>query len=414
MQVMMTRPATDAERKTAANRMGKCKSLLLLDQPFFGSLALRLGVVEVDDPGILMATDGTHLYYNPREVLGLTDKNVQAIIAHEVLHCALGHVWREGSREHGRWNVACDHVVNLHLEEAGFAFPADGPWQGLKNPVYRGLASEEVYARLPEDGNGPGDDGDGTGPRGQPPPGYRPDMTKPKDLPGKGTSPGAEPTEAPRMTETDWRIAAEQAAMVARKAGRLPGGMDRMIRESREPRADWRAILREFVEHTLPSDYSWTTPNRRHVADGLYFPGVFKENTARLVVAIDTSGSVSQPMLDQMAGELTSILVDCRPEELLVIYCDARVQGEPRVFTPDDGLVELQMRGGGGTAFTPVFAWIDENLPEPPACLIYLTDLESSDTPTDPGYPVLWGATMTSRKEGPFGRTVKIDVDGGE
>ena len=69
------------------------------------------------------------------------------------------------------------------------------------------------------------------------------------------------------------------------------------------------------------------------------------------------------------------------------------------------------MRGGGGTAFTPVFEWVAENLDEEPACLIYLTDLESYDTPDDPGYPVLWAAVETSRKDGPFGRTVKIDLE---
>src|SRR5207244_3632167 len=102
---------------------------------------------------------------------------------------------------------------------------------------------------------------------------------------------------------------------------------------------------------TTPSDYSWTSPNRRYVAAGVYLPGTVKENTPRLALAIDTSGSIGQEMLDTFAAELSAIMLETRPAAIDVLYCDSRIQGDVETFTPDDGEITLTPRGGGGTRF---------------------------------------------------------------
>jgi predicted metal-dependent peptidase len=70
--------------------------------------------------------------------------------------------------------------------------------------------------------------------------------------------------------------------------------------------------------------------------------------------------------------------------------------------------VHLEPKGGGGTDFKPVFAWVEENgvLPQ---CLIYLTDLCCNSFPDVPEYPVLW--VTDSRRTAPFGETVQIALD---
>lgn len=408
--------------RQALERIGRNRSRLLLDYPWFGSLALRL--TPVCEPGIgLMATDGTHLYFDPEQTMGIPDKATMTVIAHEVLHCALLHPFRRGTRNPKIWNQACDHVVNLALQENGFTFPTGG-WAGLKNPNFKGMTAEQVYEILKDqqdqDGGEGQDDQEYVLDLRQPPK-NDPGPGKPQQAPGQdqgGNQPDNQPQDgqgsgAEAMDATDWEIAAEQATMVAKRAGKMPIGAERLIRQAREPKVDWREVLREFVTQTMPSDYSWANPNRRYVAQGLYLPGVVKENTAWGVVAIDTSGSVTQAMLEQAAGELTAILADTRPEKLVVIYCDAKVQGEPVEFTPDGGPVALEMRGGGGTMFQPVFDEVAKLSEEgDPNFLIYLTDLECYDAPKEPEYPVLWATTLKTSKVGPFGRTVHCDVEG--
>lgn len=418
-------PVTPEVLADASRQMTKARSALLIDHPWFGALALRLKPVAEDTRGqLLMATDGTHLFYDPAEVLKVAARGTTTVVAHEVLHCALLHVFRRGNRDPKVWNVACDHVVNLALEENGFEFPT-GQWAGHREKRFTGMTAEQVYEilrREQQSGDKPGPDGPldlrqppkaGGGAGGQP--GQAPGT--PDKAPGNGAGDGGpQPTpaaEAP-MGEVDWEIAAEQAAMTAKKAGKLPGSMERLIKQAREPKVDWAAVLRRFVTQAVPFDYSWSTPNRRHVHTGLYLPGIYNESTAKGVVVVDTSGSVDQRMLDQAAGELTAILQEARPESLTVIYCDTRVQGEAEVFTPDGGDVELRMRGGGGTAFQPAFDWVDEHMEEPPAFLVYLTDLYASDIGTieEPEYPVLFATTVKTSQVAPWGETVRCEVDG--
>jgi len=74
---------------TTAQKLTRARTQLLLNQPFFGTLGLRLKLV----PGSLptMATDGSRIVYNPVFVGELKPAELEGVLAHEVLHCALGH-----------------------------------------------------------------------------------------------------------------------------------------------------------------------------------------------------------------------------------------------------------------------------------------------------------------------------------
>jgi len=216
-------------------------------------------------------------------------------------------------------------------------------------------------------------------------------------------SPSAQDPAGEPMTAADWQIATEQASLVARKAGKMDGDTERAAKQARRSATDWRTILRRFIENAVPADYSWTRPNRRHIADGLYLPGVVRENMPRLAVAVDTSSSIGQELLDLFAAELTAILHETRPESLDVVYCDTRIQAV-ETFSPDDAAVELHPHGGGGTRFQPVF---DHFRDDPPAGLIYFTDLEGP-APQEPDYPVLWVTTEAATRPAPFGDVVSV------
>ena len=87
-----------ARHPSAAEKLVRARTQLLLNQPFFGTLCLRLKLVP-DVSLRTMATDGRRVLYNPEFVDGLTAAELEGVLAHEVLHCALAHQCRRGARK---------------------------------------------------------------------------------------------------------------------------------------------------------------------------------------------------------------------------------------------------------------------------------------------------------------------------
>ncbi len=109
---------------TTSKRLTRARSILLMDQPFFGTLALKMPLVEDASAGTMM-TNGRRIRYNPAFVESLTDKELQAVLAHEVMHVADGHIWRRENRDPAMWNEAGDYAINQLLVQSGFQLPKD-------------------------------------------------------------------------------------------------------------------------------------------------------------------------------------------------------------------------------------------------------------------------------------------------
>jgi predicted metal-dependent peptidase len=355
----------------------------------------------------------------------------------------LGHQCRRGERDSELWNQAADFAINPILLANGFTLPAGA----LVDPAFNNLSAEEIYARLlqrrggsgaapkqePQQTNASG--GMANDPQQQTQEGGTPDPKT--ESPGQSLSNQAEATTGAspnpesrrsggfgevwdatderghpaspaekRRQEHEWSIAAEQALRSAKACGHEPVGLERPLSESRESRQDWRAILRDFVAATMPSDYRWTPPNRRYLASGLYLPSVERQGLGEIVIVVDTSGSIGKLELEQFAGEISAISQEAQPEAIHVVYCDAAVQSAQQ-FEPSEP-VRLEPRGGGGTDFRPAFDWVAEN-DIAPVCLIYLTDLCCDSYPEAPEYPVLW--VTDSRRNAPFGETLRITLE---
>jgi predicted metal-dependent peptidase len=296
------------------------------------------------------------------------------------------------------------------LKKAGFTLPPDC----LYHPGFAGLSADAIYARLkdgenPQAGKGQGQGGDKPLSTGEvkdapPQPGEGEGQAEGdgQDGDGEGKTAKAKPRD---MTPEDWKIAAEQSAATAKGAGKDPGSAAELARAARAGREDWRELLAEFMTAAKdPSDYSWMRPNRRHIHEGLYLPGVTKESCGEIVIAVDTSGSMSQRDLAAIAAEVQSIAGECKPERLTVIYCDTRIRGVVEIEPEAD--ITLEAQGRGGTAFAPVFEHLSR-AEEPPQCLIYATDLDGPMV-EDPGYPVLWITPEKVTDVAPFGRTVRM------
>jgi predicted metal-dependent peptidase len=391
----------------ANEKMVKARTGMVLNQPFFASLALRLRLKE-DESCETLWTDGHTLGFNPKFVDGLPLDQVKGIIAHEVMHLACAHHTRRGERDQKKWNVAGDYAINQILEDSKIELPEGH----LIDPAFIGMASEQIYGRIPDPpprtSPGSGDPNGGQGPdqnhgQGQEPgnqdPGKCGEVRDAKGPQGQDLSP-AEKTQE----EQNWKIATAQAATQAKAMGDLPGGIARMVGEIMAPHVDWREVLRRFVDQSARNDYTWTRPNRRYLHAGLYLPALYSETLPPIVIAVDTSGSIDSEMLDRFASEMTAILQEHKTS-CNVLYCDTEIAGVES-FTSEDLPLKLNPQGGGGTDFRPPFAWVDKQ-GITPACLIYLTDMFCHRFPDPPDYPVLWAKTE-DYGEAPFGEEVRI------
>src|SRR5215472_2287638 len=132
--------------KTIHPKLTAARTSLVLEQPFFGSLILSLTFVE--DPTCKTGwIDGRTLGYNRAFIDSLSHEEAIAFLAHEIMHCAMGHPWRRDGREHKRWNVACDKAINEQLRDAGFKTGADWLYPAADES---GKSAEWIFGRLPD------------------------------------------------------------------------------------------------------------------------------------------------------------------------------------------------------------------------------------------------------------------------
>ena len=384
------------QKTDAMTRIVKARTSIILDNPFFGSLIMRMPVIE-DSTCKSLWTDGVSLGFSPAYIETLDQELLKSALCHEILHCAMAHTTRCQGRNPQKFNQAADYCVNNALKAA--KMPIGDGW------LHDGddLSAEARYAKMPDpppdDGKGPGQ-GNGTGNQGPP------DIGPGEVRPYPGPAGDGKPTEAEMsQQEQDWKVAVAQAAKAAKACGKLPAGLERLVEDILEPKVDWRSALHQFVAMQQRNDYSWAKPNRRYAHLGFILPSLYNVELPPIVVAIDTSGSIGESDLIQFASEMEAIL-DQYNTELEVIYCDTKVQHTER-FSRDDRPIKLHAKGGGGTRFSPVFEHIDKEQIEP-TCLIYLSDMEVSDWGKEPAYPVLFVQHEGRKRTPPFGEHIMM------
>jgi predicted metal-dependent peptidase len=310
-----------------------------------------------------------------------------------VNHIALLHNLREENREHGQWNEAADLEMNKILLDAGFDLPAGY----LDNPTFHNIEAEEIYNRLPKKGKGK--DGQGKGdPAGT-------GEVRPYPSPSGKDKPTPSETAQQRQTQ---EIEVQAALTIAKRAGHLPAGLERLLDKLLEPVIPWREVLARFIDSTAKNDYTWQRPNKRYIQQGLYLPSLQNPEIGHLLLSIDTSGSISQKQITEMISEVAGILSSYANTQLTIIFCDTDIQGEPITIDSNTDLASIQSKGGGGTSFAPPFQWAEEERIEPKA-MIYFTDGYSNDFATTPSYDVLW--ILTNRNESftpPYGEVITM------
>ncbi|MNV02130.1 hypothetical protein D3C71_923570 [compost metagenome] len=403
----------------AEKKLIKSRIQLLVEFPFFGQLALFLKLVKRD--GVrTAATDGKCYFYNEQFVNNLPEKQVNFLTAHETLHPALGHLWRCGSRDKVIWNHAADYVINSMIIECD---PQEQHFQmipgGLYDKKFDGKSSEEIYdilindedyvkkARMQAQGQG------GGAPGGVGQPGGTLDdhsVWEEKDGPGAdGEEKEGGAGDLSAGNEEDWQGRLVAAAQVAegRDRGKIPALIGRLIGQLTNPQKNWKELLADFISQEI-NDYGFNPPDRRFSWNDLILPDFSEpEDVIKwLVFAVDTSGSIGEKEFIVFISEVVGCLSQFGGKvKGKLIYCDAHIHPDG-VYDLEDAAHSLP-RGGGGTAFEPVFDWIEENMEE--CCgLVYLTDGMGSYPATQPDYPVLWALIHDYKV--PWGLTTEIKV----
>lgn len=387
----------------ALTRLVAARARLTVDRPFLGALALALPLLPRGQCRSV-ATDGRAFYFNPEYVERSDAGTLQFLLAHEALHCALGHFARRKGRLRERWDHACDFAVNGLLADDGMRLPSGA----AVDSRYRRLSAEEVYAQLGAEAVLiPLDEHWFDAPAGTAAEGaladeaflqaHRDGLDEVEFRLGAGV-------DAEELAG-EWRRRTALAALEAEQAGRLAGHFREALRSYVEPRLSWRELLARFLVAAARDDYSFLRRGRREsgARGEALLPGM-QSDALEVAVALDTSASIGRPQLEAFVEEVDALKSQLRARVRLML-CDAELApGMPLDFEPWEPIdLPAQLPGGGGTRFTPVFEWLERE-PVQPAALVYFTDGEGEFPAHAPRVPVLW--VVLGRAEVPFGERV--------
>ena len=262
----------DIDRE-ARERLVTARIGLLLKQPFFGNLATRLKLVNADEWCPTAATDGRNFYYNSRFIMMLSgEKECEFLFGHEVLHCVYEHIGRRVDNDHQAQlsNIAADYCVNGDLVQHkvgemittvpclhdtkyyGWNYERvyDDLYENAEKVDIKDLAEQLLDEHLEnEESTTSEDSGDGSG-------------KDKKDEEGQGKG-------RPKLSKQelqDIKDELKEAVVSAAKqtgAGNLPNNVKRIIQEITEPKMNWKELLRQQLESTQKSDYTFARPSRR-------------------------------------------------------------------------------------------------------------------------------------------------------
>ena len=393
---------------------------LLLRHPFFGNMATRLRILAADDWLPTAAVDGRNLYYNTQFFNAMNNKEIEFVVAHEILHMVFDHLGRREERHPMLYNIAADYIVNnlLVRDRIGHKPSIVDCYQDFK---YDGWTSEEVYEELFKDAkkNGEeavkqlgemldehldmeGEDGDGSS-----------DGDESKDSNGNSVS-----KSKPKYSKSEMQKIKDEikenvlSAAQTAGAGNVPGEIARMIKELTEPKMNWRELLRQQIQSTVKSDYTFIRPSRKGQMSGAILPGMNFQDTIDIAVALDMSGSIGDEQAREFLSEVKGIMEEYQDYNIKLWCFDTKVYNE-QDFSADGGedLLDYEIMGGGGTDFMANWTYMKEQ-DYVPKKFIMFTDGYAWDSWGDEDYcdtVFVIHSHHDKNLQAPFGQTAHYD-----
>ena len=341
---------------------------LLLRHPFFGNMATRLQIKEAEDWCMTAATDGRAIYFNRKFFEPLSTKQIEFVIAHEILHNVFDHMGRREGRDAKIFNIAADYCVNGQLvrDKIGDTIPSI---KMFHDPKYYGMGAEEIYDKIFDEM-----DEKELEALGQ----LLDEHVDWGDKDASGNRPSYSKEELKQIRD-EMREATVQAAQAA-GAGNVPASIARMIKDFTEPKMNWREILRQQIQSTIRNDYTFMRPNRKGWHMSAILPGTNYDETIDICIAIDMSGSIGDEQAKDFLTEIKGIMQEYKDFKIKLWCFDTRVYNEADFdgYSMDE-FDEYEVMGGGGTEFDANWDYMKEHNISPKKFIMF----------TD-GYP--WGS----------------------
>lgn len=317
------------------------------------------------------------------------------------------------------FNIAADLVINGDLvndygemqEPLRPEFIPAGIFD--KEGKYRGMSAEEIYFKLLQEQ-------DATQTQKNSSIGERPSELAIYDLReateaelaiAQAVSDVGQPIK--ELSESDMMEVIHTAIQLAKIKGTPPSSAERILKELTQTKTAWNVQLRKYMRAFEKEGLTYHRPNKRFLSQSMIMPSTTKKKRLKnVVLAIDTSGSISDKQLTYFASEVTKIASECRVETLTVIFADANVANVQTFKHPAKNIAKkLIPAGGGGTNFRPAFEYVKtHNLN--PEIFIYFTDLYGSfPDRRDAPKATIWAVPEKSKFiEVPFGHKLVVDT----
>jgi predicted metal-dependent peptidase len=457
---IIKQPSSDEILATEKRRTAALRMQLLADHPFWGYLLIESELIPSPFLPALTATDGVRrIWYNPTLTRFLTLPELGFVMAHEAGHMILQSFSRRRGRDQALWDAASDYAVNrivagildpegglpLYtpprkflpvvgriaplLDECFDEMTAEAIYEDLRdNPMWddrvdkidvrilSGGALEEAWDQFSPDelvdssicDSDPSWPDQVTFTLDRRPGSWDmhvpPEVLCNQDIPGSGVSGVAWPDIADRLGH------ALDYADRCNSPGDVPYGIRLAIGRNIPGTGDqsWQTLFRRIVVRSLDRDeYTRARPNRRWLDMGFIVPGLINDGGPFVVIAVDTSASMSQRDLGDVCAEIRPVLARCGDAVLLVHDADIQevVTGNVAIM---NWLDKGWTRGGGGTDHCPVFDWIARSRIDPDL-FVGLTDCASQYPSTAPRFPVVWVTPLHSdRNHAPWGQRLWV------
>jgi predicted metal-dependent peptidase len=443
------------DKLSAEDRIIKAKIALQRLNPFYSYLCMHMKFQRNDRAHTIGVDPDGNVFWNKGFIDKLNDSELMCVISHEATHVVLRHCERAKAREKTTWNIAVDACVNSLLIQNGMtSLPKGGIIPKYDEFHRNGISiggiskktAEEIYAELDkakeeqskqkakgkkkDDEDDSDEDGEGDGESEYEFDEHMPEVQKEnkdaKDMKQKsqGESEGSgeggdsdsenKPEEISKTEDLDekWGRILSEATTHAKLAGKDTNGMDRYVDKLLNPKRNWKNILYREVTNEMAVDTTWNRPSRRSESIGIYLPSQKKENI-NMAVAIDSSGSVTDEELKSFLSHTRDVIASFANINLTVVVCDSQVKKVHEFNHANiNDVKKIEVKGGGGTSFTPVFDYLAKNKPDI-KLVIYLTDGDCFEKFKIEKYRgrVLWVLTKrgTEKYIKNTGRIIKMD-----
>ena len=292
-------------------------------------------------------TDGYNVNYSLCRINELTersgDKGIRYIVLHENGHKALRHMttWKSlWKKNKDKANYAMDVVINNFIAETPEF--ATVPEDSVFRPEWKGLNVGEVWDRMTdndEDGGGQGDDDHKEFVAG----------VQPGDEEGDAQGKVMQTTDA--QVDALMQSAVQQGLFMQRQ--KCPESA-RKFGALVNPKVDWKKALAAWLQqrqwgHDLAN---WKRRSRRGMALNTPLPIRYQERTGRLVLAIDTSGSIRDEELMAFVSEVGSLAMTLKPTQVEIVYWGSDVIQPHETYLPAQYSTMTRTtrpKDGGGT-----------------------------------------------------------------